>query len=71
MSDGLNDATRVEQAIVCINAFTEAFNRCDLEEIDACLHFPHVILSGERLLVWERPGQLPASFFEELEAMTG
>ncbi|SIT41606.1 conserved hypothetical protein [Paraburkholderia piptadeniae] len=61
----------VERAIACIDSFTDAFNRRDLEGMDAHLHFRHVILSGEKLVVWEQPGQLPASFFEELEATTG
>ncbi|MEM5386776.1 hypothetical protein VSR68_24720 [Paraburkholderia phymatum] len=71
VSDGSDAAAMVEHAIACIDAFTDAFNRRDLEGTDAYLHFPHVILSGEKLVVWERPGQLRASFFEELEATTG
>ena len=36
--------------------------------MDAVLHFPHVILANETLVVWKTPGQLPASFFDELTA---
>ena len=70
-SDSADEAAMAAHAIGCINSFTEAFNRRDLDSMDASLHFPHVILSGEKLVVWEKPGQLPASFFEELEARTG
>lgn len=61
----------VSQAISCIDAFTDAFNARDLARMDACLHFPHIILSGEQLVIWEAGGQLPASFFDDLERSTG
>lgn len=66
-----NDAVMVEEAIRCVEAFTSRFNARDLAGMDALLHFPHIILSGERLLVWNEAGNLPASFFEDLHRDTG
>jgi len=39
--------------------------------MDSCLHFPHVILSGEQLVICNEPGNLPESFFHDLERNTG
>jgi hypothetical protein len=39
--------------------------------MDATLHFPHVILVGERLVVWDKPGQLPSTFFDDLSRSSG
>ena len=39
--------------------------------MDALLHFPHIILSGEQLVIWSGPGHLPASFFDDLHKDTG
>lgn len=58
-------------AIATVDAFTDRFNARDLDGMDAHLHFPHVILSAERLVVWDRPGQMPRDFFERLVATTG
>jgi hypothetical protein len=66
-----SETVMVSQAIACIDSFTDAFNARDLIGMDVCLHFPHVILSGERLAIWEYAGQLPASFFNDLERDTG
>ena len=66
-----DDATMAQAAIDCMSAFSERFNARDLAGMDAQLHFPHVILSGEKLVIWERPGQLPATFFDDLTATTG
>ena len=70
-SDGLDDVTMIAAAIRCIDDFTDRFNARDLAGMDALLHFPHVILSGEQLVIWDRPGQLPASFFDDLARTTG
>jgi hypothetical protein len=67
----LDEAAMAAKAIDCVDAFTERFNARDLRGMDALLHFPHVILSGEKLVIWEGAGQLATSFFEELEASTG
>lgn len=69
-----DDADRdaaIAAAIDCIEAFTERFNARDPAGMDSLLHFPHVILSGETLIVWKAPGQLAAGFFEDLTAATG
>lgn len=69
--DGASADAMVAAALRCTDAFTERFNARDLAGMDAELHFPHVILSGERLVIWEAPGQLPPSFFDDLAAATG
>ncbi|MFD1940722.1 hypothetical protein [Paradevosia shaoguanensis] len=66
-----NDDAMVEEAIRCVEAFTSRFNARDLAGMDAHLHFPHIILSGEQLVVWTEPGNLPASFFDDLHRDTG
>ena len=59
------------KAIECVEAFTDRFNARDLAGMDALLHFPHAILSDEKLVVWDRPGQLSAGFFNDLADSTG
>ena len=61
----------VDEAIALADAFTDRFNARDLAGMDSHLHFPHVILSGERLIIWDSPGQMPADFFEDLSHSTG
>jgi hypothetical protein len=66
-----NESVMVSQAVACIDSFTDDFNARDLVGMDACLHFLHIILSGERLMIWENGGQLSASFFDGLARDTG
>ncbi len=66
IADGQDPDAMVAAAIATIDAFTARFNAGDLAGMDALLHFPHVILSAEQLIVWERPGQMPADFFATL-----
>jgi hypothetical protein len=54
--DDIDEAATVAAAIACVEAFTDCFNARDLEGMDARLHFPHIILSGETLVLWDRPG---------------
>lgn len=61
-------AESVEQAFVCLDRFTEAFNHADLDAMDAHLAFPHIMLSGSSPLVWSTPGNHPADFFDKLRA---
>ncbi len=61
----------VRAAVATIDEFTERFNARDLAGMDALLHFPHIILSGETLTVWDEPGQMPRSFFDDLVETTG
>jgi hypothetical protein len=70
-SDEADDAAMIAEAISCIDRFTNRFNARDLAGMDALLHFPHVILSGEQLVIWDEAGQLPASFFDDLVRTTG
>ncbi|MFM0670553.1 hypothetical protein [Paraburkholderia sediminicola] len=69
--DDIDEAAMTLAALACIDGFTACFNARDLDGMDAHLHFPHVILSGEQLVIWERPGQLPAAFFDDLARDTG
>ncbi|MBP6546597.1 MAG: hypothetical protein KA220_07765 [Phenylobacterium sp.] len=55
-------------AIACVEAFTAAFNARDVLGMDALLHFPHVILADENLIIWTAPGQLSPTYFDELAA---
>ncbi|MEK9211397.1 hypothetical protein [Sphingomonas sp. 2378] len=71
IEDGADEAAMVEAALRCVEAFTDQFNARNLHGMDGLLHFPHVILSGENLVVWDGPGQLPSSFFDDLSASTG
>jgi hypothetical protein len=68
------EARVATKAIECVEAFTERFNARDLAGMDAMLHFPHALVSGKELnelIVWEQPGQMSASFFDDLTAATG
>src|SRR5689334_12169686 len=65
-----DDAMTIAEAVRCVETFTERFNARDLNGMDADLHFPHVILSGEQLVIWTEPGNLPASFFDDLDRDT-
>lgn len=66
-----DEAAMIAEAMHCVAAFTDRFNARDLVGMDEHLHFPHIILSGEKLVLWARPGQLPASFFDDLHRVTG
>ena len=59
-------AELIAAAEACLDGFTACFNARDTAGMDAHLHFPHVMFSGAEQLVWEQPGQLPATFFDEL-----
>lgn len=54
-------------AIKCLDDFGEQFNSQNLEGMDNFLHFPHYLLSGNELIVWETRGQLPETFFDDLK----
>jgi hypothetical protein len=56
----------VAAAESCLDGFTACFNNRDRVGMDAYLHFPHVLFSGAEWLVREKPGQLPADFFDTL-----
>lgn len=71
IEDGADEASMVGSALQCVDAFTDRFNARDLPGMDALLHFPHVILVDEKLVIWDGPDQLPPSFFDDLTASTG
>lgn len=58
----------IDAAVEIIEKFTDYFNAGDLVSMDQCLHFPHVILSSENLIIWEQPGQMPLDFFDGLRS---
>lgn len=66
-----DDADMTMKALHCVEAFAACFNARDSAGMDSCLHFPHIILSGEHLVIWSEPGQISTSFFEDLERDTG
>lgn len=55
-------------ASACLDRFTAHFNACDPVGMDAELHFPHVLMSGAEVVVWEAPGEHPSDFFDRLRA---
>jgi len=58
----------VEEASLCLDRFTQAFNACDTAAMDAQLSFPHSMLSGADRLEWPKPGQHPSDLFDRLKA---
>ncbi len=69
--DGEDTQAMIAAALATIDGFTTRFNARDLAGMDDHLHFPHVILSAEQLIVWPERGQLPPTFFDELIATSG
>ena len=67
-ADDEDAAEKVRHCIAVIDAFTERFNNHDHAGVEKLLHFPHIILLGEELSIWETPGQVTAKFFDELAA---
>jgi hypothetical protein len=57
----------ISKSMECLDQFGMCFNSQDLAGMDSFLHFPHLLLSGNDLLTWDKPGQLPADFFETLK----
>ena len=55
----------IDAALAAVDAFTERFNARDPAGMDALLHFPHVIILAERMIVWNAPGALPPDFFND------
>jgi hypothetical protein len=70
LANGESAAELIAGAEACLESFTACFNARDHAGMDRHLHFPHVMFSGAERLVWEKPGQLPERFFDEL-AETG
>jgi hypothetical protein len=66
-NNNTSDEEILTQCNACLDTFSTAFNTCNCAGMDACLHFPHILLSGSRLIIWEYPGQLDDNFFEDLK----
>jgi hypothetical protein len=69
--DGQDPQAMIAAALATIDGFTARFNARDLAGMDDHLHFPHVILSAEQLIIWPERGQLPATFFADMIAGSG
>lgn len=69
--DPTSDQEAIEKSRACILTFTERFNDRDFAGMDGMLQFPHIILSGEKMEIWDTPSRLPDDFFERLSAATG
>ena len=57
----------IDGASACLDRFTDRFNACDAEGVDAELHFPHVMWSGASRLEWPNAGRHPTDFFDTLK----
>lgn len=62
------ESSAITESLTCLQRFSDAFDAEDLNAMDAELHFPHHLLSGEEMIIWEKPGQMPETFFDELRA---
>ncbi|MGE4061962.1 MAG: hypothetical protein AB7E79_01215 [Rhodospirillaceae bacterium] len=60
------EGTAGDDAARVVKGFAVKFNARDLQGMDEFLHFPHVILAGEHLTIWDGPGQMPSDLFVEL-----
>ena len=63
------DSESVQKAMASMKKFASAFEAEDMAAMDACLHFPHYLLSGNDVICWDSPGQLSKSFFSDLHDM--
>ncbi len=54
-----------------LNQFTSAFNKRNTIDMDACLHFPHIMLADNKETIWNAPNSLPKSYFQWLEQESG
>ena len=61
------DSEAVQKAMECMKKFASAFDDANIAAMDACLHFPHYLLSGNNVICWKTLGQLSKSFFTDLK----
>ncbi len=70
MPEGANLSREEEKVVTsvvkCVETFTDHFNARNPAGMDSMLHFPHVILSRNSLVIWDHPGQLNESYFRDL-----
>ncbi len=57
----------LKECFKCLQDFSDAFEEENLEKMDEQLHFPHYLLSGNEMTIWEKPGNMPEAFFETLK----
>ncbi|WP_372085053.1 GNAT family N-acetyltransferase [Tistrella mobilis] len=69
--DGLSELERSDAAIAVVTEFSDCFNARDIQGVEACLQFPHLILSGEKLSTWDGPGAMTAADFDALANGSG
>ena len=62
-----NDEYIITEALKCLDDFSRAFESEDLDAMDDCCHFPHYIISGNEVTVWNSRGQINHDFFEKLK----
>jgi hypothetical protein len=63
-----------DRAAICmdlLDRFMMALNAHDAVDMDACMHFPHVRIAAEQVVVYEAPGQNPMDLFQRLEERDG
>ena len=63
-----------DRAAICmelLDRFMRALNAHDAPGMDACMHFPHVRIAAEQVVVYEAAGQNPMDLFQRLEERDG
>ncbi|HJN53013.1 MAG: hypothetical protein QGI68_07405 [Pseudomonadales bacterium] len=60
-----------QEALVAINAYMDAWNQRDLNEMDAAFHFPHARIASGRIHIMEEPTSRSPEFFERFIEQTG
>lgn len=51
-----------------LDRFMDALNNHDADEMDSCMHFPHVRFAGGNIKVYEGPGSNPMDLFQKLKS---
>lgn len=51
-----------------LDRFMDALNDHDANEMDKCMHFPHVRFAGGSIKVYEGPGSNPMDLFQKLKS---
>ena len=58
-------------ALGALNGYMDAWNRRDIDGMDAAFHFPHVRIASGRIIHMESPASRVPDFFEKFVAATG
>ena len=59
------------EALAALNGYMDAWNRRDIDGMDAAFHFPHVRIASGRIIHLESPASRVPGFFEKFIAATG